>query len=700
MAKTIVTTNVATPRLLEDIPDLNKEAIMSAIMNNRSISNSLLMASLQGPVPKLKKLEEFSKKASYYYAPATVFSSLDQPLTDEEVWLQYINGTDTYVDEVDHTHFYTVYLATTGEIGSKGYAPIIGTYALQNDPILAPDTFSRLVFLSDSVEVRKFNDAEPPVESVHLTVPTPVLTDTVYYVGYIRWVQPPTPADEPTPDPIATVLVDIYNESDGYIPRLHPIIETPLAEEIYPFIPLRINGVDYADDGTGLDGSDSIEDILNIIDLNPDDIVEGIKSNADEADIDDVYLSFGISITSEEEWAIIGLTEIFAQLNNSIPDTKIDFDTGGTRQAITIRADSRGGFNNTLSYNYIDSQIKTGTPGYTKAFIEGGPLEECFTEERDDGEGGKYFYTYCEVIGSTNKYIFTRPISNTNTYEEITVSGFTSKHTIAVPGFTPRVVQFTGNEEELVVPMFQTAFNNIPRKYQADVVFGSMSLFVYAINKTKLKWYQSGIFKAFLFILTIVLAVFTYGASLASAAGIGLLAVLSVIGTIILSGIALDYAVQWLVEEVGGTLALILSVAVALYTGDLSTLSTQLNSGWYSVLSSVTKVYSSYTKAELNILQESYGEFEEEYEVRLTELEEARELLHKYIPLDIEDLVNDVRSIPNTSPQETPQSFYDRTSTTIDLPKVSTSLVDDYYKLQSMLPVIDSYSSKQDFNGG
>jgi len=681
-----VSVSVSVPRIYEDIPDLVEQAVVTAIVGDRNIANSVLMSHLQGPVSGLNSMRLLANEGDYYYGATEVITTLDEgtAATAWEPWL------------ADNVPGLLVVVATHSlPAGVRGAQDYHGHYALQETPIFSPDTFSRFEYLGATINVYKLTGGAGGPEAIHLTVPNPILARVEHYVTFTRSIH-----GQP-----ATTRYEIYLETTpATIPALHeavgaPPAPSPLSEEIYPLVPLRLDGQDYAEDGSGLAGSASIKYMLSKLHIEAEDLLEGIKGNPEQALIDDAYLGFGMSITSDEEWEIAGLAETFSLFNERNPDSLTTFQTHNTRQVVHFRVIQSGGLNSRLAYNYIISEILPGIRTYSRAeYDEGSTFTFCYL-----GDAGE---TLCDTTGSSNRFVFNRPIPKANLtdpdfYEKITVSGLTQEHTIAVPGFSPREVRFTGSEDGLTIPLFHTVLNRVPINLRNDLAFGSMKLFIYAIDIQKLHWYETSAFKVLLVVITIVLAVMTYGASLTANGATALsYAGLAILAELIVTMVVLNIAVQWLVQElgiIGAVLAVILSLWVG--GGGIKSLTLSLNTTWFATFTAVVRISTTYISEQAKGVLEELEEFSEEYEERLQELKDAQDILNEGVDLDLLDIIEQ-RSLPNTTINESPQFFYDRTSTTVDLAAISTSLIDDYYAAQLMLPVVDSYLPTHNFNPG
>ena len=676
-------TEVSVLKMFEDIPNLSQQAVMEAIVGGRSISNSITMSSLQGPYRALERMNRYGRSGNYDYGLAEVTTSIDSPIYGDVAWVEYLKTQYTLEDTEEEKDYITIDSFSHLLVGDTSNRTARVAFSEQTNPIVSPNTFAYYVHEETYTEIWANDGVE---DYLHVVVPVDVLTHNEHYVEFT--IRRLTPELTGYTESILGTYVWVYNESSNIIPALHILDVTPISESIYPTIPIRIDGQDYAEEGTGLETSADIKKMLGYLSIDPLDIIDGIKDNPDEGDIDDVFIGFGISITGEDEYNIAGLAHTFSRLYIFNPLTESLFTSTNTRQSLTIE---EAGFKNTISYNFIRSEILVGSPGYTRSFTSGDPITVCVPNPIFADWGVTGPNTICTVIGSSNEYVFTRPIVGSNTYERITVQGLTSKHTMIVPGFGERVTQFEGDEDGLVVPLLREVLTSIPRRLRDDLIFGSLHLYVYSYQIIKLKWYQTGIFKVLISVIGITLAVFTYGSSLAAAFSVSTVAGALAIAQILAVTLLVDYAVQWLVQEVGGTLAVILAIATSLVTANFSTMSVTINTSWYSLFSSAVKVYGTYINVELEKVTEEQAAFESEYESRQEQIDAATDLLDWGTTIDLLDL-GEYRSLPNVYVNEEPKEFYARTTEVVDLPEISNNMVTLYYEAQLELPKVSPFT--------
>lgn len=689
---------VSSPRLYTDLPNLPQQAVMSSIVSGRDMVNTMNMSRLQGPVRALRRVRSYAN-GSYAYGPPTITTSLDSALSPDEAWMTELPSRHTLSNTATEVDRIVITESLKEFVGVAGDATYLEAEALYGNPIALPDVYAMTTNIAGTITVWATDGVTP---YIHLTVPNPALTDIEHYVKYdivrTTYVLDGGGLVLSQSDAVIDTVHASYNEALNTIPLLHDTDITTIANEALPLIPVRLNGLDW---NAGLANSDSINTMLKKIQINPQEIVDAIKDNPDEADIDDVFVGFGIGLNETEEWAVAGLANSFEFLHSLEPNSLALHLATGERQSINY-TEAAGEFNNKVAYNYITTSVGVGSPGFTKTYTAGTPTT--VTVPNPYYVAGSTVPSEVEenitsITGSDNEYVFTKNIGTTGTFMTITVNGLVNSHQVSVPGFGYREVSFENEEEGLVLPLFNEIIGNTPIRLRDDLIYGSMRLFIYAYQVIKLAWYQTAFFQGVLALAAIAFAVFTYGATLVSAFGTSAIAGVLAIAEIIAVGAIIDYGVQWLVEEVGGPLALLLAVVLTTATGSFSSMTISFNTSWMNLFTSAVKVYGEFVTAELGTIQDQQAAFTLGYEERMNDIDAAVESMEWGAEVNMLD-VGEYRSMPNTTPYEAPQEFYNRTTTTIDLPSMSNAMISKYHEAQLKLPEPDSYLPTHNFNTG
>ena len=110
--------SVAVPRIYEDLPDLTQQAIAQGIFTGRTVSNSILMATLQGPLAAADSVRRHTRRSDYFYGPTTVVSSL-QVFPSEDIWQNFLVSKYPGV-----TGFFLITQSLVQEIGDRGLSLI------------------------------------------------------------------------------------------------------------------------------------------------------------------------------------------------------------------------------------------------------------------------------------------------------------------------------------------------------------------------------------------------------------------------------------------------------------------------------------------------------------------------------------------------------------------------------------------------
>lgn len=158
-------------------------------------------------------------------------------------------------------------------------------------------------------------------------------------------------------------------------------------------------------------------------------------------------------------------------------------------------------------------------------------------------------------------YHFYRIQSSTSQYEEVRV--YTLKGYVRVGG---KNIRKDGSSDNLMVPL-DYAFRKMFSAHDRETLFARATHIVIGTEYTvKTKWYQTGLFKAVVVVIAVVLSWWTGGASLtlvgavtAAATAIGAMVVMSLLSKYVFSKLGGAFAI----------IAAVVAIAVAIYTGYL-----------------------------------------------------------------------------------------------------------------------------------
>lgn len=424
--------------------------------------------------------------------------------------------------------------------------------------------------------------------------------------------------------------------------------------------------------------------MLKYLGLSYDTIVDAIHENPDAKDVEQAMMIMCVPANTKEAVEQQYLFEFFDQMNiqAELPNAAFIGVTGGnlfnnnnTAKRSIIIEDKR--FKMSLGFNYMKKILirQNGTKGKYESGI--GFDEYKYDTTSEDGA----------VLHHTGKvpYHWYRCQVTETQAEEIRVSNL--RMTYHIWGSYTDV----GNDEEdiLLIPIDRA----ITKKYSARIRENLYARSLHFIFNTRqiitLKWYQREWFQIFLIVVTIIIAVLTWGASLAAnltalAAGtlsIAMAIQLSLIA--VLKYLASMVAIKLFVQVVGGEAAMILALLAMAYgiqnggtfigetARGAATWATNLIRAASSLLSGV----GSYYKDEIENIMGEMGALAEQNERDLALIEDAQTLLDRQTLLS-----------PLTIFGESPAQYFARTTGSGNIGALSLEFPRTYVEQALTLP--------------
>lgn len=271
-----------------------------------------------------------------------------------------------------------------------------------------------------------------------------------------------------------------------------------------------------------------------------------------------------------------------------------------------------------------------------------------------------------------------------NVYREVVIYGLTAKHAIS-GGYTTTA----GNQdEELLIPIdmdVAAKFNN----RECNMLYcKALHIIVSATQVIKKKWYQTGVFKAIMFVAAVVLAWFTGGASLtwyAVAFAVVQTIVISLVVQLVLKIVVVKLGID--LQVIGAVVAVVALIyggylAINETTGIVGVTATQMVSAAnYSFMASN---YS--TQIEMKKSYEAMLQYNQLMQSKFDELENVK----KQTGIDHINQQGYLLADPINNPQvfigETPNDYLDRFFAAPTIALAVTDIIESYVDVTVRLP--------------
>lgn len=498
-----------------------------------------------------------------------------------------------------------------------------------------------------------------------------------------------------------------------------------------PVIPLRYNNADLtavAVRGTPLYLTS--KKLLKKLSMDINALGDAINTNPDVDEIDHAYIMFGVQLQTKNNESIRYLTEYFHHAAQSSQYNKYDFiDYAANRLAGIQNSYSfinltglqnneavhltEHGLNIKIQYTFINSRIKSGVIGKIGTATSETYIGQVavYVPVEPSPEMMAYWYAIHGVYPSTDpemvavyvdgSHITFRLQLTATTYREVQVYGL-SHYNFIYDGhyFSTSLAESLDPENHnFVIPIHYGVAQRLPSMKRTILYKDSLRLVLNSFVKTKVKWYQSGIFKIFAFAVALVVVYFSWGTLSSFVLGaiaaleVSFLALIMYVLPGIMLSLVMGYVASLVTDLVGPELSAILGVVLAVYAisqvkvGAINFFTGQTTAQTcLSASSALLDASMGAIKESIANVQEEMSMFAMDSEIKWKSLETATDLL------DSRSTLNPLALL--TPPQkkliinESPGDFYDRTIHMGNIGVVSLDMATYYYDIMLRLPKV------------
>lgn len=479
-----------------------------------------------------------------------------------------------------------------------------------------------------------------------------------------------------------------YQYGSGTYPDLDGITSTPVAEfgKGYPRMYFRLNG-NRLDQGNYVNKKPYLDSIkfgkkLDIPWLEVLDQIYGSLSSLKK--IRDVFMIQCIpanTTTAIEQEYLFNYFRVLYNIRNPFvfpSDQPADeFKTWNAHQGCTMSSqDVASTVSNSMSG--IGFRQIAGSIGPVGSTASGRGTGFRQVKKEIAKENGDVNIIY---VSQSVAYHYYRLQTTANQYEEIRV--YDLKGSVRVGG---KNVGKDGDDENLMVPL-DHAFRKMFSAHDRETLYARATHILIGTEYTvKTKWYQTGVFKAVVVVVAVVLSWWTGGASLtlvgavtAAATAIGAMVVMSLLSKYVFSKLGGAFAI----------IATVVAIAVAIYTGYLYFSAT---TGPFSITATqmmqVSNVaFKAAESAQQGVIQKEIAKIaslEDEIAQKTEELERAqKELENPYNTIEHGVFLKAIQGYCYLG--ESPQEYFSRTLNT-NIGVETNNLVDMYMTQSLSLP--------------
>lgn len=482
-----------------------------------------------------------------------------------------------------------------------------------------------------------------------------------------------------------------YVPGTGTYPELDAVfaIQTPLTRTPGTYFPFAIFRSDHEDKtiyGSENPGFQSTRKLLEYINIDFAELGQAMHDKENEG-IDDVrqaVMMMAIPLNSQHEIEMEYLFEYFRSISNQLLEKDPDANkksveellgrTGGAKETSYALEISDSDFNLIISFDNIKRRLVT-------LDTDLGPVGT-ITNEVAENEDGLVFDSEdkaTQQIPKTRtlrKQLIEVSDSKPGLIEEIVIENPVFKTTVKRLRKKDLIVEGGVDDERLLIPIDKEIAKEISYFDREILYLRSLHFVLNSYVEQKEKWYESGIFKVIMVIVSIAIAWFSggWGAKIALALASTTAVVTAVafvllkfIVTFFLAGMVFEYAFKFVVETIGMDAAFWLAVVATAMGG-------------YKAFSNIAQGTEAMSKTVMNYLKAAAGlhsgissniaeemenlKLEHEAYVKKQEekLEELEELKQELIsPVDIDPLYFVRRKEPFVLFGEPASAYYERT---------------------------------------
>jgi hypothetical protein len=307
----------------------------------------------------------------------------------------------------------------------------------------------------------------------------------------------------------------IYEDGSGTYPALDLVYDRvpEPAGSFFPFAYFRYNKHSEVDDKT-TPAYQTTKKLVKYLGIDYDQVGETINSNPDIADVEQALLMFAVPANTENKQEQRYLWEFFNNLFLSQDTVNQDrsstvaklatnivsrFTSIATVSPSIVVQDTR--FKMTLRNNGIYRKRVAGSIGPIGSYASGFDVDSNPQPVVDSVTG------VASTIPSLIKTHYYRRQVSTGFYDELRVVGMETRFYVLDGWFT------IGDEDDtiLLIPLDHSITEGFSLPDREELIARSMHFVFNSLVITKIKWYQTGLFKAVLIIIAIIITFLDWG---------------------------------------------------------------------------------------------------------------------------------------------------------------------------------------------
>jgi len=530
------------------------------------------------------------------------------------------------------------------------------------------------------VEIQKpalvSTDPLPPKEFTRYNLPFTMNLETIYL--QVKYQLP----DDVLED---TFRYWWYPVNTNTYPELETVIKEGYESPFYPMVPIRQNKVNVIDNNSTL--KRDVKKMLKYLGIELSVITDAIMSTKDGNDpsnIDECFIGFFANLSSTRSEVALYLWEFFYDLMENQKVTKEIFTNWNQnrngrdtpQESITIQEND---FNIRLLWNYIDVETKPGVIGPV-----GSAVMSTTTKPR---------FILGDLDFEESKLVITKQI-NSVAVSELVVHGLEHLTDVYEGSLHSVTLEDLTNDDKkggFFIPLNQRILKRLRPADQHIVLMEGLTMVLYAVQISYVRWYQRSLFKNLIKIVAIVLAVYSFGWSNLLTQGFTWATAATILTDVIVSIIIME-GLELIVSMIGGELAAIIAAVTAVYAlakGDFTSMETLFADDLLQMANMTFAASNKLTLKEYNKLMVETSDLIKSVKEKQEEIKEAYDLLGKH---DI-DFFDIQRGGFYFNANETPDDLFNRMVHTKNPATLMYDHISYFYEnaLKSLLTVKEEF---------
>ena len=533
-SKTKIVKDVTSLLLYADTPNLVKDSVIVATMQNRSITDDILDNYLNGLAVKSDNFRRWAEQHYTYGLPNGSMAPL--PVKDSIIKqvLETVLTAPVLIDFNVLDTFNADFFAYDFIQANRGWDYLTGIIdAPPFTPTIANDVFfSYADILDDHVTLRIYyeydNGSGTTTETEDIVISTVYPQDIYYHVGYYLY--------DANGNITGNRLYWTYNESGQGEATLYPKLDLPGVPEAespyYPIIPVREHRKDLTNPNeVGFDQNlyDEASRLCRFLGMDYDSLGDGASGrdkenaawdqvgepywiNPEVSDVDHVYMIVGVDLQSEVANTQVYLHDYFKHLANTSVSQYSDYvyweanRKNSAPPPINKVIIEDANFKNEITYNYITDEIIVGTV-FAGAKVGDVVRINGVLPRGSINAGAVELYSY-----ETSSITFQKQITTTQ-YSQITVKGLVHinylypNHTVT----TTLAESLAEDENGFIIPLHVVVSKSMGIMQHNSLLYDAIRMNFHTLIKQKVKWYQSNWFKIVLQVVAVIVTILSVG---------------------------------------------------------------------------------------------------------------------------------------------------------------------------------------------